>query len=77
MNPYPRQTLSALLAQHTDLRPVQIEAAASFIRDCLRLNPSDRLTVDQLDEHRWLETAFMGGMDKEDATVDRSVSSSR
>jgi serine/threonine-protein kinase SRPK3 len=31
-----------------------------FIRNCLRLNPFDRLTVDQMDEHRWLETAFMG-----------------
>jgi len=52
MNPYPRQT------QHTDLRPAQIEAAADYR---LRLNPSDRLTVDQLDRHRWLVTAFMGG----------------
>ncbi|KAF8344617.1 kinase-like protein [Amanita rubescens] len=68
MNPYPRQTLSALLVQHTDLRPVQVEAAAGFIRDCLRLNPSDRLTVGQVDEHRWLETAFMGGMDEKDAS---------
>ncbi len=68
MNPYSRQSLSTLLAQHTDLRPVQIEAAAGFIGGCLRLNPSDRLTVGQLDEHRWLETAFMGGMDEGDRT---------
>ena len=66
MNPYPKQSLSPLLAQHTNLRPVQVKAAAGFIRDCLRLNPSDRLTVDQLDEHCWLETAFMGGRDGED-----------
>jgi hypothetical protein len=59
-NPYPPRRLSELFAQHTDLSPIQAEAAAGFIRDCLRLNPFDRLTVDQLDEHRWLETAFMG-----------------
>ena len=66
MNSYPQQTLSTLLTQHTDLRPIQVEAAARFIMDCLRLNPSDRLTVGQVDEHCWLETAFMGGMEEED-----------
>lgn len=65
MNPYPQQTLLGLLTEHTDLSPVQREAAAKFIGDCLRLNPFDRLTVDQLDLHEWLETAFMGGADKE------------
>jgi hypothetical protein len=62
-NPYPRQTLLELLTQHTDLSPIQAEAAAVFIRDCLRLNPFDRLTVDLLDEYRWLEAAFMGCKD--------------
>ncbi|KIY48695.1 kinase-like protein [Fistulina hepatica ATCC 64428] len=42
-----------------------IDAAAGFIQDCLRLNPSDRPTADQLELHRWLETAFMGGDDEE------------
>jgi serine/threonine protein kinase len=54
-NPYPRQTLSGLLTKHTDLSPVQREAAAMFIGDCLRLNPFDRLTVDQLHLHQWLD----------------------
>jgi serine/threonine protein kinase len=67
-NPYPRRSLSELFAQHTDLSPIQAEAAAGFIRDCLRLNPFDRLTVDQLYEHRWLETAFMGCKDEERST---------
>ena len=64
-NPYPRQTLSGLLAEHTDLSPIQREAAAKFIGDdCLGLNPFSRLTVDQLELHQWLETAFMGGADE-------------
>jgi len=63
-NPYPRQTLSGLLAKHTDLSSISREAAAEFIWDCLRLNPFDRLTVDELELHQWLETAFMGGADE-------------
>jgi serine/threonine-protein kinase SRPK3 len=55
--------LSELLAEHTDLSPIQREAAVKFIQDCLRLNPFSRLTVDQLEMHQWLETAFMGGAD--------------
>jgi hypothetical protein len=63
-NPYPtHQTLEQLLSQHTDLTANQIKAAARFIKDCLRLNPGDRLNVEQLEMHSWLETAFMGGAD--------------
>ncbi|THH30814.1 hypothetical protein EUX98_g3376 [Antrodiella citrinella] len=66
-SPYPRQTIyDRLLARRTDLTPTQLNAAAGFIRDCLRLNPADRPTADQLDAHRWLETAFMGGADEDE-----------
>jgi serine/threonine-protein kinase SRPK3 len=57
--------LSELIAEHTDLSLIQSEAAAKFIGDCLRLNPFSRLTVDQLELHQWLETAFMSGADKQ------------
>ncbi|KZT07598.1 kinase-like protein [Laetiporus sulphureus 93-53] len=63
-NPYPRQTLKELLTEHTELTAIQVEAAARFIGDCLRLDPGDRLSIEQLDQHQWLETAFMGGMDE-------------
>lgn len=32
--------------------------AASFIRACLRLNPEDRSSADDLETHEWLENAF-------------------
>ena len=53
--PYPRRSLSELFAQHIDLSPIQAEAAAGFIWDCLQLNPFDQLYM-----HRWLETALTG-----------------
>jgi len=68
-NPYPRQTLKQLLTEHCrsgpspELSETQINAAAGFIGDCLRLSPRDRLDVYQLVMHRWLEGAFMGGAD--------------
>ncbi|GJJ14907.1 hypothetical protein Clacol_009177 [Clathrus columnatus] len=46
-----------------DLTEIQINAAAKFINDCLRLNPHDRPTVDRLVLHPWLSTAFTGDMD--------------
>ena len=61
-NPYPQQTLLGLLAKHTDLSSISREAAAEFIWDCLRLNPFDWLTVDELELHQWLDTVFMGGV---------------
>jgi serine/threonine-protein kinase SRPK3 len=64
MNPYTHQTLEQLLSQHTDLAVNQVKAAARFIKDCLRLNPGDRLNIEQLEVHSWLETAFMGGADE-------------
>ncbi|GJJ15012.1 hypothetical protein Clacol_009285 [Clathrus columnatus] len=66
-NAYSRQSVKERLTKqcHGDLTEIQINAAARFINDCLRLNPHDRLTIDQLALHSWLETAFMGGMDEE------------
>ncbi|KAI0062438.1 kinase-like protein [Artomyces pyxidatus] len=62
---YPRQTITELLARHSDLSTNQIVAAATFIGNCLRLNPGGRMSVDQLEMHGWLKTAFTGGMDDE------------
>jgi len=36
----------------------EITVAAAFIRACLRLNPEDRSSADDLETHVWLENAF-------------------
>ncbi|GJJ15019.1 hypothetical protein Clacol_009292 [Clathrus columnatus] len=64
-NIYPSQSIKERLTERCngDLTERQINAAARFISDCLRLNPRDRPTVDELGLHPWLETAFRGGTD--------------
>ncbi|GJJ14798.1 hypothetical protein Clacol_009066 [Clathrus columnatus] len=67
-NIYPPRSIKKRLGKlcKDDLTKIQINAAAKFINDCLRLNPHDRPTADQLYMHPWLSTAFSGGEDNED-----------
>ncbi|GJJ14843.1 hypothetical protein Clacol_009111 [Clathrus columnatus] len=67
-NIYPPQSIKERLTIlcKDDLTERQINEAAKFINDCLRLNPQDRPTADQLDLHPWLGTAFGGCGDNED-----------
>ncbi|GJJ14901.1 hypothetical protein Clacol_009171 [Clathrus columnatus] len=65
-NIYLPQSIKARLTELCKDTKIQINAAAKFINDCLRLNPHDRPTVDRLALHPWLSTAFRGGVDNED-----------
>jgi len=53
----PTETIEELLEKYSSLTPKLIEKAASFIRSCIRLNPSDRLTRRELGVHPWMEYA--------------------
>jgi serine/threonine protein kinase len=53
----PTETIEELLDKHSSLTPELIEKAASFIRSCIRLNPADRLTRNELGTHPWMEYA--------------------
>ncbi|KAI0043963.1 kinase-like protein, partial [Auriscalpium vulgare] len=59
-NPHPSRTIKSLLEQNSELTAKHVDAASRFIGDCLRLNPGDRMSADQLGMHEWLDTAFMG-----------------
>ncbi|GJJ14986.1 hypothetical protein Clacol_009256 [Clathrus columnatus] len=64
-NVYPNRSMKERFTKRCgdDLTERRINAAAQFISDCLRLNPRDRPTVDELRMHSWLAMAFMGCAD--------------
>ncbi|GJJ15014.1 hypothetical protein Clacol_009287 [Clathrus columnatus] len=66
-NIYPDRSMKERLTERCgeNLTERQINAAARFIRDCLRLNPRDRPTVDELSMHSWLSMAFMVCADRD------------
>ncbi|GJJ15067.1 hypothetical protein Clacol_009342 [Clathrus columnatus] len=68
-NVYPNQSMEERLKERCggDLTERQINAAAEFIKYCLRLNPRDRPTANKLSLHSWLELACMGCVDLESA----------
>ena len=41
------------------LRGREVDDAAEFIRACLHLNPNERFSAADLEDHRWLDPAFM------------------
>ncbi|GJJ14971.1 hypothetical protein Clacol_009241 [Clathrus columnatus] len=64
-NIYSNQSMKERLTERCggDLTERQINAAAQFISDCLRLNPRNRPTANKLRRHPWLAMAFMGCAD--------------
>ena len=57
VEPVPDQSIEAALAVYKLIPEDQISSAASFIRECLRLDSSDRASAEDLILHPWLGTA--------------------
>lgn len=50
----PRQSIEAALAVYTTMTASEIAGATSFIRACLKFEPSDRASAKELELHPWL-----------------------
>ena len=53
-------SIETALANYKILPEEEITPAAAFIRECLRLNSSDRPSAKELELHPWLKGAFCG-----------------
>ena len=55
----PHYSIEEALAQYDVGHTADVEIISDFIRQCLRLNPAERPTAEELSRHEWIRYGIM------------------